>query len=304
MKYRNRILAILMALAMILAQPLAVLAAPDSTAPSDAVVMTEAEADGESSPAEPAGEGDPSAVDPDLPGQTAGDEPAENPPADDPSELLPGTPSEGTAVTDQDEVSGIPQADEEDAAADNAAEGDEGDGKESEPGEKTGETEDKDETDETDTDVDLSAPWTASDFTFGDYEQRLYGCDYSRDFTVKGIAVTGFSEAGLKKLEVNTDLVLPSRDTEGHDLCGVAPNAFAEKGLTSVKFPTGMLIPYDDTVTHRVTRRGNFIIGESAFTKNKLTSVYLPDGVIAVLSNAFSRNDLTEVTLPKTIWWV
>ena len=152
--------------------------------------------------------------------------------------------------------------------------------------------------------------WTAEDFTFAEYThsgekgQRLYGCDYSRDFTVSGIAVTGFSEQGELKLKSNTDLVIPSRDAEGNVIVGVAPGAFENKGLTSVKFPTGMLIPYNDTVTYRVTKRGNFVIGESAFANNKLKSVKLPDGVIAVMSSAFLNNEIETVTLPKTIWWV
>ena len=152
--------------------------------------------------------------------------------------------------------------------------------------------------------------WTAADFTFDEYThsgevgQRLYGCDYSRDFTITGIAVTGFSESGEKKLEKSKDIVIPSADTEGHTIMGIAPNAFYDKGLTSVQFPTGMLVNYDDTLSYRITKRGNFVIGESAFARNKLTNVYLPDGVIAVMGSAFAYNSITKVTLPKTIWWV
>ena len=65
-----------------------------------------------------------------------------------------------------------------------------------------------------------------------------------------------------------------------------------------------MLVPYDDNVTHNVTRRGNFIIHESAFAKNNLTEVYLPAGVLGCMPNAFKDNNITVVTLPRTIWWI
>lgn len=149
-----------------------------------------------------------------------------------------------------------------------------------------------------------SNQWTTNDFTFGEYEKRLYGCDYSRDFTIKGIAVTGLSELGENKLKENKNIVIPAKDNEGKTIIGVAPGAFKNKGLESVKFPSGMLVNYNDTVTYRITKRGNFVIGENAFSGNNLTSVNLPDGVIAVLGQAFSNNKLTTVTLPKTIWWL
>lgn len=152
--------------------------------------------------------------------------------------------------------------------------------------------------------VDASV-WTVDDFTYTSYEKRLYGCDYSRDFVIKGTAIAGFSESGLAKLETNKNLVLPSTDDEGNALVGVAPSAFAKKGITSVQFPTGMMVDYNDTVTNgKVTKRGNFVIAESAFAGNELTSVTLPEGVIACLSNSFMGNKLTTVKLPKTIWWL
>ena len=81
-----------------------------------------------------------------------------------------------------------------------------------------------------------------------------------------------------------------------------------EKGLESVQFPTGMLTPYDDplakTDEERVSRRGNFVIGESSFYGNKLKEVVLPTGVISVLAKAFERNQIVKVKLPKTIWWI
>ena len=146
--------------------------------------------------------------------------------------------------------------------------------------------------------------WTSDDFTYGSYEKLLYGCDYTRQITIKGSAITGFSESGEAKLAQCTDLVIPATDDEGYAIVGIAQNAFYNKGLTSVEFPTGMMVDYDDTITNKVTKRGNFVIAESAFAKNNLTNVYLPEGVIACLPSAFNKNQIETVKLPKTIWWL
>lgn len=151
--------------------------------------------------------------------------------------------------------------------------------------------------------VDASV-WESEDFTYGSYEKLLYGCDYTRQITISGVAITGFSEKGEAKLAQNKDLVIPAADNEGTAIVGVAERAFYNKGLTSVKFPTGMMVEYDDTITNRVTKRGNFVIGENAFANNNLTEVNLPEGVIACLSSAFNNNKITTVKLPRTIWWL
>lgn len=151
--------------------------------------------------------------------------------------------------------------------------------------------------------VDAST-WNSEDFTYVEYEKLLYGCDYSRQFKVTGRAISGFSETGEVKFEKNKDLVIPSVDDQGVVIVGVADNAFKGKGIKSVTFPTGMMVDYDDTVTHKVTKRGNFVIADGAFSNNELTSVNLPEGVIACLPYAFSGNDIETVKLPKTIWWL
>ncbi|MGN1166537.1 MAG: leucine-rich repeat protein [Lachnospiraceae bacterium] len=163
------------------------------------------------------------------------------------------------------------------------------------------ETEEETSTDESEV---VSDKWTVSDFTYTTIEQTLNGCDYSREFQISGPAIAGFSESGEKKLEINKNLVLPSVNEEGEKLVGVAAGAFKDKGLESVKFPEGMMVDYDDTITNKVTKRGNFIIDTEAFAKNNLTSVTLPEGVIAVMSSAFKNNQLTRVSLPHTIWWI
>lgn len=152
-------------------------------------------------------------------------------------------------------------------------------------------------------DVDASV-WTPEDFTYKEYEKLLYGCDYSRQIVIKGIAISGFSESGEAKLAQNKDLVIPATNPEGVQIVGIADSAFKNKGLTSVEFPTGMMVRYDDTITNKVTKRGNFIIADSAFAGNEITSVTLPEGVIACLPYAFNNNKIETVRLPRTIWWL
>lgn len=154
----------------------------------------------------------------------------------------------------------------------------------------------------------VSDKWTITDFTYGEYEKLMYGCDYSRQFYVRGKVITGFSKQGEEKLKNNKNLVIPAKGPDGKNIVGIGESAFKEKGLESVQFPTGMLTPYDDplakTDEERVSRRGNFVIGESSFYGNKLKEVVLPTGVISVLAKAFERNEITKVKLPKTIWWI
>lgn len=146
--------------------------------------------------------------------------------------------------------------------------------------------------------------WTAEDFVYGEMEQTLNGCDYTRQFVIKGRVVSGLSESGQEKLKTNKNLVLPDRDDKGETLVGVGDGAFKDMGLASVTFPEGMMVDYDDTVTHVVTKRGNFIVGTEAFAKNNLTDVYLPEGVIAIMPSAFKNNQIENVTIPHTVWWI
>lgn len=158
------------------------------------------------------------------------------------------------------------------------------------------------------TQAEYTGEWTTADFTYGDYSKLMYGCDYKRQFYVKGKVITGFSAQGEEKLKENKDLVIPAKDPDGNKIVGIGESAFREKGLESVQFPTGMLTAYDDNVTtdpeEKVSRRGNFVIGESSFYKNNLKEVTLPNGVISVLSKAFECNQITKVKIPKTIWWI
>ncbi len=152
--------------------------------------------------------------------------------------------------------------------------------------------------------VSDASVWTTEDFIYTDYEKLLYGCDYTRQIVIKGRAIAGFSESGEEKLLSNTDLVLPAEDDSGETIVAVAESAFSKKGLTSVTFPTGMMADYDDTISNKITKRGNFVIAESAFAGNELTELRLPEGVIACLSYAFNGNKIETVKLPRTIWWI
>ena len=151
---------------------------------------------------------------------------------------------------------------------------------------------------------EVNANWTVHDFAYTTMEQKLYGCDYTRQFIITGVAIAGLSDVGKEKIKTNKELVIPATDDAGNPLVGIADNAFENQGITSVVFPTGMHVEYDDTITHNITRRGNFIIGMNAFAKNELTNVHLPDGVIAVMSSAFRYNKLETVTFPRSIWWI
>lgn len=151
---------------------------------------------------------------------------------------------------------------------------------------------------------ETASVWTAEDFVYATMEQRLNGCDYTRDFTIKGTAISGFSETGAEKIKTNKNLVIPSKDTNGTTIVGVADNAFKNQGIKTLKLPEGMMVDYDDTITNVVTRRGNFLIGASAFYGNELTSLVLPEGVIYIGPSSFGKNQLSYLSIPHTFWWL
>lgn len=171
-------------------------------------------------------------------------------------------------------------------------------------------TEEKSDEKETDakedepTAIAETSEWTSADFTYAEMSQTLNGCDYTREFTISGIAVSGFSESGAEKIKTNKNLVIPSKDTNGTTIVGVTDGAFKNQGIETLKLPEGMMVDYDDTVTHVVTRRGNFLIGASAFASNKLTSLVLPEGVIFIGPSSFARNNLSYLKIPHTFWWL
>lgn len=146
--------------------------------------------------------------------------------------------------------------------------------------------------------------WESEDFTYSNAEKPLHGCDYTRQFTIRGRVISGFSVQGEEKLKKSQDIVLPGYDTDGNVLVGVGNSAFNNKGIKSVKFPAGMMVRYKDTVTNKITKRGNFVIFDNAFANNKLKEVNLPVGVIACLTNSFMNNEIEKVKIPRTMWWL
>jgi len=131
--------------------------------------------------------------------------------------------------------------------------------------------------------------WTAADFTYGEISQEMYPANNQSDVTkYSGIGITGFSESGEAKVATNPKVVLPAEDTAGNKVVGVAANALKSKNIEELTLPES---------AH------DWIIGASAFQKNKLTSVDL-SGVVYVGGNAFNGNQLTSVTFNEDIWWI
>lgn len=146
--------------------------------------------------------------------------------------------------------------------------------------------------------------WNAEDFTYGTITQDLYpATDMSAVTKITGVGITGFSEAGLEKLEKNKDLVIPAKDADRNPIVGIGAGAFQKKGITSVTFPKGVMASYSGSdIAEGLTERGNFVILSSAFLGNELTSVDFPEGVIYVGGNAFKNNKLKSVKFSHTIW--
>ena len=162
-----------------------------------------------------------------------------------------------------------------------------------------------------------SDAWTASDFTYGEWEIGTSegwcpSADTANFLKVTIHVVTGLSESGTAKLEKNTDLVIPAVDDEGNKVQGVGKAAFKGKGLTSVTFPKNVKteIKAEDfnsgtawtPCDNSTTERGDFFIGYEAFRKNNLAEVTLPEGVLCVSTYAFAQNtNLKTVNFPSTI---
>lgn len=148
--------------------------------------------------------------------------------------------------------------------------------------------------------------WDAYDFTYGKISQKLYPAHNTEDATIiEGTGITGLSAYGEAKLELNKNVVIPKKDTDGKTIIGIGEKAFQKKGIESVIFPEGVMTDYHgNDAAEGVTKRGNFIIQSSAFAGNELTSVNLPEGVIYVGNNAFKGNKLGAVSMSHTIWQV
>lgn len=158
--------------------------------------------------------------------------------------------------------------------------------------------------------------WDAYDFTYAESKDvsmdstalTLYPAhNTDKTVTLAPYLITGLSESGEAKLEVNKHLVIPATDINGRQVTGIGPKAFYKMGIESVTFPSGVMADVEsnvkDEVADGITQRGNFIILANAFFGNNLTSLTLPEGVIAIGTNAFNSNaSLSYVSIPHTMW--
>ena len=79
-----------------------------------------------------------------------------------------------------------------------------------------------------------ASKWTTDDFTYGKETFRLAPANAAEGgLSVEANVVTGFSESGLDKFDVNRDVVIPETDGEGNKVQGIGTEAF--KGMVSLK---------------------------------------------------------------------
>lgn len=124
--------------------------------------------------------------------------------------------------------------------------------------------------------------WTADDFTYGEESFGLWPADdyhSTKNFTVH--VVTGFSEQGLEKIKVNKNLVIPAKDSDGKKIQGIGSKAFSrtkteeELQIETLTLPENVKASCEASTWQEVeglAERGDFFIGASAFTRNKLTT--------------------------------
>lgn len=114
-----------------------------------------------------------------------------------------------------------------------------------------------------------------------------------KDFTYTGTSITGFSESGKERFEINKDLILPKLNKVGQVITEIGDKAFVgdyttkqnpNKGINSISIP--------DTV---------ITIGEEAFRYNCLTSIDIPSSVSTIKMSAFNGNKLKTLVIPDTV---
>lgn len=114
-----------------------------------------------------------------------------------------------------------------------------------------------------------------------------------KDFTYTGTSITGFSESGKERFEINKDLILPKLNKAGQAITEIGDKAFVgdyttkqnpNKGINSISIP--------DTVIS---------IGEEAFRYNCLTSIDIPSSVSTIKMSAFNGNKLKTLVIPDTV---
>jgi hypothetical protein len=106
------------------------------------------------------------------------------------------------------------------------------------------------------------------------------------------MCAVAFAQNAASDFEINPDgtitkyvgwdaaVVIPET-VNGIQVTAIGNNAFSRNDLTSVTIPNGVVS-----------------IGEEAFSPNNLTRVTIPDSVTSIGERAFARNQLTSVTVP------
>lgn len=114
-----------------------------------------------------------------------------------------------------------------------------------------------------------------------------------KDFTYTGTSITGFSESGKEKFEINKDLILPKLNKSGQAITEIGDKAFLgdyttkqnpNKGINSVRIPNTVIT-----------------IGIEAFRYNCLTSIDIPSSVSTIKMSAFNGNKLKTLVIPDTV---
>lgn len=114
------------------------------------------------------------------------------------------------------------------------------------------------------------------------------------DFTYDGTTITGLSQAGQAKKEINKHLIIPPTNPDGQAIIAIGNQAFqsnarygsdtsqSQGGFNSVDIP--------DTVRH---------IGDRAFFSNHFTSVDFPEALESIGTAAFNGNNIQSIVLPE-----
>lgn len=86
---------------------------------------------------------------------------------------------------------------------------------------------------------------------------------------------------------VNTtskDVVIPDKRADGLPITTIANNAFQNKGLTSIVLPDNLVA-----------------IGQFSFSSNKITELNIPSSVTKIGYGSFQFNNLTEIVIPDSV---
>lgn len=138
----------------------------------------------------------------------------------------------------------------------------------------------------------LEDSWLATDFEYDPDDETT---------------ITGFSESGIAKVGVNTDLVIPPVNTTGTAIKGIGIKAFEKKGLTSVTFPdtietiSNAAFSSNEISGELILPENLTSLGNQAFMNNEITYVEIPNGVTVINMGEFFNNKLTEVTIHNKI---